>query len=142
MPFKIFSICFLLFSTTIFAQNGFQKNPKVEQYYFFQNNAELAIVDSNYAEAIVFYKKAFTFKNPDPRALFNGLRLGLTMNDSAFANACIDNFASNGFPKEHLENFLKGTGTLETTLYQQISKDYTAQFQQFQNQKKQNWVYF
>jgi hypothetical protein len=105
-------------------QDAFRKKTNVEQYYLYQNKAELAIVDSNYTEAIKLYKTAFTFKSPDPRALTNSLHLGLRLNDTAFARACIYNLASNGYPKDHLKNMLSGTGLVESSLFQLISQDY------------------
>ena len=56
-----------------------QSRKQVRQYYYWINQAELAICDGEYANANKFYDEAFSIKFPFPKDLFSAYFFNLNI---------------------------------------------------------------
>lgn len=91
----------LLFSIPVSGKTGFNK--RVAQYYKFKNLAEVCIIDSAYQDAAAYYKKAFLFKYPNDRDLYNAFAVVYLMHDSTDAKLYINRIIINGQTKDKFE---------------------------------------
>lgn len=87
-------IMMILLSNSTFASS---KSDSVKTYYKLINQAELAIVDSNYAIAHKKYDTAFQYKFPNDKDLENALIIACKVMDTVKATRYITEMASLGF---------------------------------------------
>lgn len=77
----------------------------IKDYYPLINQAELAIVDSNYREALVSYRKAFAaMKEPRGRDYENAAKCAFLIFDEIGGKFYLRKLANYGFSEEYLKN--------------------------------------
>lgn len=118
------------------AQSAYRKDSLVEKYYFYQNKAELSIVDSNYKEALVLYNLAFKYKSPNCRDVYNASKLALILNDTLTAKKYLENLAIHGLSKRVLENFIGKDFLSQHKLYYYFSKEYDSLLALYEKSEK------
>ncbi|RYE58302.1 MAG: hypothetical protein EOP48_03820, partial [Sphingobacteriales bacterium] len=118
----LFTLCIFLLSAQCLACN----TDSVENYYLNKNKAEIFLVDSSYAEGLVYYKKAFSFKSPDFLDLYNALVMAYRLKDTAASKAYFDRLAFHGLNKEKFERVKLGLLAKDDPFYKEISKDYDS----------------
>ncbi len=69
----------------------------VPLYYHYINKAELAIVDSAFLEALIYYSEAFTFKFPNDKDLENAFIIACIQKDTQLARKFINQLALQGW---------------------------------------------
>lgn len=102
-----FIVVYLSIITTIQA-----KTPKlpgidtVRNYYALTNKAELAIVDSNFKEAIIHYEAAFRFKTPNAKDLHNAYCAAALIKDCKNGRFFLEKLAHLGYriPETLIDN--------------------------------------
>ena len=79
MERKIVKCCLLTMSLVLISLFSFGQKKNLRQYYYWTNQAELAICDSNYATANACYDKAFALKIPFAKDLLSAYLLNLKL---------------------------------------------------------------
>jgi hypothetical protein len=95
----------------------------LSNYYSKKYKAELAIVDSNYQEALLLYNAAFSYKRPHERDLYNAFILSCLMQDSLHGKKYFDQLTFLGLTEESLTADLR-QGKIDTKFIQKINSDY------------------
>lgn len=113
----------------LYASGAFagSKTDSVKNYYKLINQAELAIVDSNYATAHKKYATAFQYKFPNDKDLENALLISCLLRDTTKATYYITKMAALGFFQYTYKSQTQPGAFLPTDLdsafVQLISKD-------------------
>lgn len=95
-------------------------------YYDLKNKAELSIIDSQYQQALHYYKAAFRYKVPEARDAYNAFVLAYRQTDSITAKACFNLLAAHGQTREKLEEMYFGRQTERTPFYQWVAAGYDS----------------
>lgn len=119
----------LLFFSLFFALFGYSQQNDLKQYYININKAELAIVDSNYANALENYEEAFRFKPyPFAQDLYNATLVSIITNTYPKAINYLERLFKIGFQLSGLdsisicEDFLNSSSGNEAKLKNKKSK--------------------
>ncbi|WP_448635428.1 hypothetical protein [Pedobacter panaciterrae] len=119
---------------------GETKQDSIKLYYSNKNKAELAIIDSNYSEALVFYKKAFSYKQPNARELYNSFVVAYLLKDTINTQNFYNALALHGLEKEKFElskNF--GRTIVKDDFYIYISRNYDSLYQRSAKTQMPKW---
>ncbi len=98
--------------------------PDVKAYYSYVNKAELAIVDSNYKEALAYYQKAFNKASIEGKDVYNAFVLTALLNDTFLASRYLEILAVCGLKKEFISYDMAHIG--RRGLFENISYSYDA----------------
>lgn len=116
-------VTFALIFAPVFTLNAKKNIDSVSSYYKHKYAAELAIVDSNYAEALKLYEKAFTFKRPFEKDIYNSFILSNLLKNWDKSKLYFNQLAALGMNKSTLASDLYHMG-LDTSEFRRISVDY------------------
>lgn len=107
-------------------KNFSQIKDSIFNYYANKNKAEEAILDSNYTLAFQCYQKAFTFKEPNGRDLYNAFITAYMQRDSSKIKEWFNQIILHGqeLKKFELGNYIKAIK--QDALYQWVSADYDS----------------
>lgn len=93
-----FIVVFLILSISLHAKNEPASNTDaIRKYYVFTNKAELAIVDSNFKQAIIHYETAFRFKSPNAKDLHNAYCASTFVQDCKRGRKYLEQLAHQGY---------------------------------------------
>lgn len=122
---KLFLFCLgLLPAAGIFGQ-GMGHRDSVRRYYQYKNEAELAILNSNYPAALRAYKAAFCYKRPNARELYNTFFLAYDL-DSALARHCFTEIVLHGQKKANMEYMQAVKNMKDRTLLERLYQSYDS----------------
>jgi hypothetical protein len=119
---------FFFFAFIIHTSCFAEKVDSVKNYYFFKNKGEMCIVDSNYADGLVNYKKAFSYKSPNVLDVYNALVLAYQLKDSVSAESFFNHMAYHGLNKEVFETKRLGLFAKEESFYKWLTRSYDSSY--------------
>lgn len=105
--FLSFTVFCLGISISMYAQKDkASSSDAVRQYYTFTNKAELAIADSNFKQAIIYYEAAFRFKTPNAKDLHNAYCASALLLDCEHGRGYLEKLAHMGYyiPETLIDN--------------------------------------
>lgn len=120
---------YLGISISMYAQKDkASSSDAVRQYYTFTNKAELAIADSNFKQAIIYYEAAFRFKTPNAKDLHNAYCASALLLDCEHGRGYLEKLAHMGYyiPKTLIDNsgFLACTANGLNEISEKVKQDF------------------
>lgn len=127
MRFLTIILCFISFCS--FSQD----NAKLRSYYSTINQAELAIVDSDLAEAKKQYEAAFATGYSFPIDTYNALRVSYNLKDTLSSISYFNDLARLGQEKEKFLKYFLHTDAPNDPYLDYVTKDYDTLYAEVSN---------
>lgn len=126
---NLFTLSLFLIATMILTANSklyAADSMQVKAYYINVHQAERGILDSNYSLALINYKKAFSFKTPNGRDLYNAFFVAYIESDTASAKRWYDDIILHGQKRKQFEYYGFIRSRKNDSLYKWLSRDYDS----------------
>jgi hypothetical protein len=115
-------IALIMYSGSLYAGHV----DSVKSYYEFKNQAEMQIIDSNYGQSLMLYKKAFQYKKPNAFDLYNAMVVSYFLKDSLMAKFTFNQLAAHGLEKDKFEISSYFSNVKEEPTYKWITNQYDS----------------
>jgi hypothetical protein len=102
------------------------KQDSVKDYYLIKNDAELKLIDSNYSAALKLYQKAFLYKKPNGRDLYNAFVTAYLLSDTFSAHDFYNQLILKGLERKRFEMSRWGQAISSDRFYAYLSKQYDS----------------